>query len=302
MKIGIDVGGSHIGLGIVKEDGKIIYKKEKDYPIRKEDMSEIVTNTTIELIQELVKENGIDIKEIETIGIAVPGTVSKGVIVKADNLGIKNFEIEKELKKKFDIPIFLQNDAKCAAIAEKEFGSLKKYSDSMFLIIGTGVGGAVFLNRELLKPKRYSGFEVGHMVIGTNGEKCGCGRIGCFETYGSMKRFKQKIQTEFKLPDIDGKRIKEFIMQNENNEKLKNMINKYIDDLATGITNLINIFEPEAVSLGGSFAYYEDILLNKLQKRIIEKKGLFNREGKVPELVVAELKNDAGIIGAAMIN
>ena len=302
MKIGIDVGGSHIGLGIVNQDGKIIYKKEKDYPIHKEDMSEIVINTIIELIQELVKENGIDIEEIESIGIAVPGTVSKGVIVKADNLGIKKLEIEKKLKQVYDIPIFLQNDAKCAAIAEKNFGSLKEYNDSMFLIIGTGIGGAVFLGGELLKPKRYSGFEVGHMVIGANEKKCGCGRMGCFETYGSMKRFKQKIQTEFKLPDIDGKRIKEFIIKNEDNEKLKNIVDKYIDDLAIGITNLINIFEPEAVSLGGSFAYYEDILLNKLGKRIIEKKELFNREGKIPKFVVAQLKNDAGIIGAAMSN
>lgn len=300
MRIGIDVGGSHIGLGIINQDGKIIYKKEKDYKSHKDDMSEIVVGTIIELMKELFKESEINIKEIKSIGIAIPGTVSKDTIVKADNLGIENLEIEKELKKEFDIPIFLQNDAKCAAIAEKKFGSLKEYDDAMFLIIGTGVGGAVFLNGKLLKPKRYSGFEVGHIVIGTNGEKCNCGRIGCFETYGSMKRFKEKIKAEFKLPDTDGKKIKEFIIQNKDNEKLKSIIDKYIDNLATGITNLINIFEPEAVSLGGSFAYYEDILLNRLEKRIIEKEELFNREGKTPEFVVAELKNDAGIIGAAM--
>lgn len=300
MKIGIDVGGSHIGLGIVNQNGRIIYKKEKDYQFHKKDMSEIVVNTIIELMQELAQENEINIKEIEGVGIAIPGTVSNGIIIKAENLGIKNLEIVKELNTVFDIPIYLQNDAKCAAIAEKEYGSLKQYDDAMFLIVGTGIGGAVFLNGELLKPKRYSGFEVGHIVIGTDGEKCNCGRIGCFETYGSMKRFKERLQAEFELPDTDGKKIKEFIIQNEDNEKLKSIIDKYIDDLATGITNLINIFEPEAVSLGGSFAYYEDILLNKLEKRIIEKGELFNREGKTPKFVVAELKNDAGIIGAAM--
>lgn len=301
MRIGIDVGGSHIGLGIVDENGKIIYKKEKDYQFHKKDMSEIVINTIIKLVQELVEENKINIKDIESIGIAIPGTVTDTVIIKAENLGIKNLEIVKKINKAFDVPIYLQNDAKCAAIAEREFGSLKQYDDSIFFIIGTGIGGAVFLNGKLLKPKRYSGFEVGHIVIGTDGEKCNCGRIGCFETYGSMKRFKEKLQKEFELPDTDGRNIKKFIIQNKDNEKLNYMIDKYIDNLATGITNLINIFEPEVVSLGGSFAYYEDILLEKLEERIIEKGELFNREREIPKFIVAKLKNDAGIIGAAMI-
>ena len=300
MRIGIDVGGSHVGLGVVNENGKIFYKKEKDYQFHEKDMSNIVVNTIIELLKELIEENQINIKDVETIGIAIPGTVSDGIIIKAENLGIRNLEIAKILKNEFEVPIFLQNDAKCAAIAEKKFGSLNKYDDAMFLIVGTGIGGAVFLNGELLKPKRYSGFELGHIVIGTNGEKCGCGRIGCFETYGSIKRLKKKIQEEFKLPDTDGIKIKQFIIQNQDNEKLKDMIDKYLDDLATGITNLINIFEPEAVSLGGSFAYYEDILLNRLERRIIEKGELFNREREIPKFIVAELKNDAGIIGAAM--
>lgn len=302
MRIGIDVGGSHIALGIVNDDGKIIYKREKDYLFYKEDMSEIVVNTIIELLEELIKDNNIEINEIERIGIAIPGTVCNGVIIKAENLGIQNLQIERELKKVFDIPIYLQNDGKCAAIAEKNFGSLKKYDDAIFLTIGTGIGGAVFLEGKLLKPKRYSGFEIGHMVIEKKGEKCNCGRKGCFETYGSMKRLKEKIQEEFKLPDKDGKTIKEFMINNKENSKLKSMINKYIDDLATGIINLINIFEPEVVSIGGSFSYYQDVLLNALEQRIIEKQELYNREEKLPKFIIAELKNDAGIIGAAMIH
>ena len=300
MRVGIDVGGSHIGLGIVDRSGKLLFKKEKDYPFREEDMSHMVVDIIIELMKNTIIENNIDIKEIESIGIAIPGTVSDGIIVRAENLGINNFNIESELKKKFNLPIYLQNDAKCAAIAEKEFGSLKEYEDSIFLIIGTGIGGAVFLNNKLLKPKRYSGFEVGHMLIQMNGEKCNCGRKGCFEAYGSMKRFKEKIRDEFSLPDIDGKKIEKFMLENKENEKLNNMINKYIDDLAIGFANLINIFEPEAISIGGSFAYYKEILLDRLEKRIADKGELFNKES-MPEFKVASLKNDAGIIGAAMI-
>lgn len=298
MKIGIDVGGSHIGLGLVNEKGKIIYKKEKDYLFYEEDMSEVVIGTIILLIKEVIEKNKIKVQEIERVGIAIPGTVSNGSIIKAKNLGIQNLEIQRELKKVFNIPIILKNDAKCAAIAEKEYGSLKEYDDAMFLIIGTGIGGAVFLNGKLLEPKKYSGFEVGHMVIEREGKKCSCGRKGCFETYGSMKRFKERIQKEFKLESSEGKLIKQFIIENPDNKKLNEIIDKYIDDLAIGIINLVNIFEPQAISLGGSFAHYKDILLDKLQKRIIEKEELFNVE--IPKLLVAKLKNDAGIIGAVM--
>ena len=300
MKIGIDIGGSHIGLGIIDENGKLVYKSEKDYLFYEKDMSEVVIETIVLLIKNALIESKIDKKDIESVGIAVPGTVCGSNIVKAENLGIRNLDIGKELKNVFGFQIRLENDAKCAAIAEKEFGNLKKYDDSVFLTIGTGVGGAVFLNGKLLKPKRYSGFEIGHMVTEKNGIKCACGRKGCFECYGSMKRFREKIKREFNLPYTDGASIKEFILKNINDKKIESILNTYVDDLCTGIINLINIFEPEVISVGGSFAYYEDILLERLKNRIIEKEEIFNRD-TVPKIITAKLKNDAGIIGAAMI-
>ena len=208
MKIGIDVGGSHIGLGLVNKEGKLILKKEKDYEKKESDMSSIVLETIVKLIKELIEKNAVKKENIKSIGIAFPGTVSETSVIKAENLGIENLEIVTELRKKFNLPIYIENDAKCAAIAEKEFGSLKKYDDALFLIIGTGVGGAVFLDGKLLKPKRYSGFEVGHMVINKDGIKCNCGRKGCFETYCSMRRLKEKISKEFNLNTIDGIKIR----------------------------------------------------------------------------------------------
>ncbi len=299
MKIGIDIGGSHIGIGIIEKNNELLYKCEKDYSYCKEDMTKVV-DTIIELIKETIKENNIDISKIESIGIASPGTVCGETIIKAQNLGIKNLDISKEIKKIFDVPVYLQNDAKCAAIAEKKLGSLKQYNDAVFLTLGTGIGGAVFINGELLKPKRYSGFEIGHMVIEKDGKQCNCGRKGCFECYASMKKFKENIQKEFNLPNINGKSIKEFIIQNKENEKLENIINTYIDYLAIGIINLINIFEPEVISIGGSFAHYKEILLNRLEERIKKGEELFNQES-APKIIVAELKNNAGIIGATMI-
>lgn len=185
-------------------------------------------------------------------------------------------------------------------MAEKKFGSLKTYEDALFLILGTGVGGAVFLQGELLIPKRYSGFEVGHMVIEKNGIQCNCGRKGCFEVYGSIKRLKEKIKYEFSLSSIHGKEIKEFMIKNKENEKLNKILDTYIENLSVGIANLINIFEPEAISIGGSFVHYKEILLEKLENKLLEKKELYNKED-IPKIVMAELKNDAGIIGAAMI-
>lgn len=300
MKIGIDVGGSHIGLGLVDEKGKLILKKEKDYEKKQSDMSSIVLETTINLIREILKEKNLKEEEIESIGMAFPGTVSKTSVVKAENLGIQNFEIVTELKKEIDIPINLENDAKCAAVAEKKFGSLKKYDDALFLIIGTGVGGAVFLNGKLLRPKRYSGFEVGHMVIKKDEIECNCGRKGCFEVYASMKRLKEKISKEFNLGTIDGIKIREFMEQNKENDKLNTILNEYIENLEIGLANLINIFEPQAISIGGSFGHYEKIFLDKLKNKINEKEELYNK-GQIPEILIADLKNDAGIIGAAMI-
>ena len=299
MKIGVDVGGSHVGIGIVNATGNLLLKKEKDYDKKQDDMSNIVLNTIIEIIKEIIQENNINLEEIESIGIAFPGTVSETSVIKAENLGIENYEVVKKIQKEFNVPIYLENDAKCAAIAEKELGSLKKYEDSVFLIVGTGIGGAVFLDGKLLKPKRFSGFEVGHMVINKNGIECNCGRKGCFETYCSMRRLKEKISKEFDLNTIDCIKIREFIEQNQENDKLDKILDEYIQDLQIGIANLINIFEPQAISIGGSFGHYE-ILLKRLQDKINEKTELYNKE-QIPKILTADLKNDAGIIGAAMI-
>lgn len=298
MRIGIDVGGSHIGLGIIDDKGILLLKEERDYSHYEKDMSNIVIKTIIELLNNIMEEKGITASDIELMGVAFPGTISNGIVVKAENLGIKNLNIKEKLEAEFKIPVYLQNDAKCAAIAEKQIGSLKEYDDALFLVIGTGIGGAVFLDGKLLKPKRYSGFEVGHVIIKSGGEKCNCGRNGCFEVYGSIKRLKGKLQKEFNLGELDGKEIKEFILQNKDNEKLNYMLDTYIQNLASGIASLINIFEPEAVCIGGSFAYYKEILLEKLKEEC--EKELFNKENP-PKILIAELKNDAGIIGSAMV-
>jgi len=299
MKIGIDIGGSHVGIGLINESGRIIAKEEQDINnnLKDKNYSQKLVETIIELITKILEDEKIDIKEISLIGMAIPGTVSETHIIKADNLHIRDFNIVAEVNKYFNIPIVLRNDAKCAAIAEKEYGGLKKYDDALFLTIGTGIGGAVFLGGKLLKPKKYEGFEIGHMVIKKDGKKCNCGGSGCFERYASMKVLKNAIQKEFEKTDLKGEEIKQLIIDNP--ERTENIIDEYIDNLATGIANLINIFEPETISIGGSFVYFKDILADKLTKKLGEDNMLFNNQG-VPKIIMAKLKNDAGIIGAVI--
>lgn len=301
MKIGVDVGGSHVGIGLINKNGTIVSKEEKDICNKNKDTNygTKLVEAIIEAITKLLEKEKIDIKEISLIGMAIPGTVSNTHIIKADNLHIKNFNIAAEVNKYFNIPVTLRNDAKCAAIAEKEYGSLTKYDDALFLTIGTGVGGAAFLGGKLVRPKKYEGLEIGHMVIKKDGLKCNCGRLGCFEKYASVVALKKAVQDEFDNPNLTGKEVEDILRDKKYNERTEKIKNEYIDNLACGLANLINIFEPETVSIGGSFVYYKDILLDKLVNKLNEPHVLFNNTGS-PKIVMAKLKNDAGIIGSSI--
>lgn len=293
MKIGIDIGGSHIGIGLVNENGEIIFKEEK-YITETTNIEEKIEDFIIEKVTQIPEYNAI-----ELIGIAVPGTVSENKIIKAVNLGIENYEIAKNLEEKLHIKVKLRNDAKCSALAEQKYGELAGFENSVFLCIGTGIGGAVIYNGELLEAKGVPGFEFSHTIIQKNGKLCNCGKRGCFEVYASLKRFKEEVSKEFNLNTIDGDKIRKFILQNAQDIRLKYMLNNYVQDLSIGISNIINIFEPEAICLGGSFAEYNDIFYEPLKKSLIDGNLLFNKRDDII-LKLAKLKNDAGIIGATI--
>ena len=298
MKIGIDIGGSHIAVGLINQYGKIICKSEEDINnnLQEKDFEIKLIESILRQIEYVLNKENTDITNITLIGIAVPGMVSETSIIKAENLHIENFNIAGEINKYYNVPIKLRNDAKCAALAEREYGSLRKVEDSIFLTIGTGIGGAVFLGGELLVPKKYEGFEIGHMVIKKNGLKCNCGRYGCFEKYASMRALRTNISKELKIKNITGEELKQ-ILEEKDNEKVNKIVEEYIENLSLGISNLINIFEPEIISIGGSFAFHKS-LLEKLTKKISEEE-LFNKNN-VPKIVAAKLKNDAGIVGAIL--
>lgn len=304
MRVGIDVGGSHIACGIVHENGKLIDKESNDLDISdiegEERVEELVVSQINYEIGVLLKRNGFDKGDISKIGIAVPGNPSKTSIRNMVNLHIKEFDIVNTLNDFYNTKIVLHNDGKCAGMAEKKFGSLKLYSDCIFLCIGTGVGSAVFMDGDLLVPKNAVGFEFGHMIIDkSSSNKCNCGNNGCFETFASMKGFKKNAIKELKLSkDYLSEEVQNYIRTNLDKENVQKFLNEYLDNVAIGISSLINIFEPEAIAFGGSFSYYADIFLPILKKKI--EKYRFNKDLKTT-LLEGKLKNDAGIIGAALL-
>ena len=294
MKIGIDLGGSHIAIGVVDKNGGIIEKFEKKLKsIEKKKIKSTITSYIIENVQLLRKKH-----KITGIGIAIPGTVSGGTIVKSVNLGIKNFNIVEELKKEIDLPIQIRNDAKCAAIAENTYGSLKSYNRSIFLTLGTGIGGAVIINNSLLDCGDLPGCEFGHMIIEKNGKQCNCGKKGCFEKYASMKALKTNLREALGVgEEVSGKELFEII---RNNAFLgETVVQEFIENLSIGIANLINIFEPEAVGIGGSFVYFEEVLLDRLKNELLKDNVLFNKRDDII-VKTAIFRNDAGIIGATI--
>lgn len=297
MKIGIDLGGSHIGIGIVDEKGYVIEKSEKRIIEKdRKNIKSIIEKYLTEKVRNTIKEN-----EITEIGIAIPGTISNEKVIKSVNLGLKNYPIVKKLQENINLPIKIANDCRCAAIAENKYGALKKYSREVFITLGTGIGGAVIINDKVLDTGDLPGCEFGHMIIQKNGIECKCGKRGCFEKYASMKAFKDNLRKELGLNEkARGQDLLNIIRKNQDNPKIKKVINDYIDNLSIGISNIVNIFEPEVIGIGGSFVYFSDILLDKLKDNIIKKEYLFNQR-KTINIVQAILGNDAGIIGSTMI-
>lgn len=313
MKIGIDLGGSHIAVGLIESSGNILSKKEVQ--ILKEDeknIKDIIENYIFDSVEEITqteyhtqnKNEKIKLNSIiESIGIAIPGTVSSDTVVKSVNLGLENYKIVENLHKKINLPIRIKNDAKCAALAENTYGSIKQYPNSLFLTLGTGIGGAAFFDNQLLSPIGVPGFEFGHMIIKQNGKLCKCGKRGCFEQYGSMKIFKEKVIDALELEEkIEGEQLLKIVKKEvrRQNPDILNIIDEFLADLSVGISNLINIFEPQAIGIGGSFVHYEDVFLPELKNKILSGNLLFNKRDDII-IKTAILGNDAGMIGATLI-
>lgn len=297
MKIGIDIGGSHVAIGILdkqKEEITIKQKFEKILTnIENEKMKE-VESFIVETINELKKED-----KIREIGISIPGKIVNGVVEYSPNLKLQKYELEKILREKLEYTgsLKIRNDGKCAAIAEHFQGTLKKYKNGAFLCIGTGIGGAI-LNEDTIHEQ---GAEFGHMVIDINGKYCNCGRHGCFEKYASMRSFKEEYIKQMNKGELTSQEILEELLNNNLNENkdilIEGILDEYIENLGTGIANIMKILQPEVIVIGGSFVYFKEIFVDRLITYIVEKELPYKQISDI-NIQMATLQNDAGIIGS----
>lgn len=306
---GIDLGGTFVKGGIVDEEGNILVKDK--IPTGKERPYAEIAADMAQLVLDLAKKAGISPADVKAAGVGSPGTIDSknGIIVYSNNIRWEKVPLGAELKKHLGIPVFATNDANAAALGESFAGAAKSYPSSVFITLGTGVGGGIILDNVLFEGNRSAGAEIGHMVIRMGGEKCTCGRKGCFEAYASAtalirqtKNAMEKDKTSKlweicpNLEDVNGKTA--FDGMRAGDKTAEKVVKNYITYLAEGIANLANIFRPDAVVLGGGVCAEGDNLLVPLRRKV--NRLLYGGTKYAPVLVtVAQLGNDAGLVGAA---
>ncbi len=312
MRIGIDIGGMSIKFGLVNEKYEIVSQKVIETNSRSQSPEEIIKNMA-DAVSELLMENGLDQKECRGIGIACPGTVDSesGMVLYSNNIAWEEVALSDRMQAYLQLPIALANDADAAALGEVLNGAAKGKRNALLLTLGTGVGGGVILDKKIFKGPLQGGCEPGHTVIERNGRPCTCGRRGCFEAYASASalmrraeeiadRRKDSLLYRFKQENgkLDGKLIFDACRQKDT--AAEKVVEEYEDYLAEGIANLINIFRPEIVILGGGVSAQKEYLTDAVTERV-KSRCFGGKYGEAALITTSKLGNDAGIIGAAYL-
>ena len=313
--IGIDLGGTNIAVGLCDENLNIIDKISA--PTNAHRSAEEITQDMASLASTLISKNGLKISNIESVGIASPGSIdSKGGIVEySNNIYMRNFPMIEVFKKYLHADkVFLANDANAAAYGEALAGSARGAKSTVMITLGTGVGGGIIIDGKIFTGGlNGSGAELGHTVIVSGGRQCSCGRLGCLEAYASATAL--AAVTREKMHTLKIKNIPSALFECEKNEGRvsartafdamrmgdkygKEIVDFYIKHLAEGITNFINIFQPEIICIGGGVCNEKDYLLKPLCE-LVDTEQYTRANSKKTKIVIATLGNDAGIVGAA---
>ena len=295
VRIGIDIGGTDTKIGLVDVHQKLIdavcIPTEAEKPVKE------VIQKVGERALELLEKNGIPMDQCVGAGIGVPGTVDRkaGVVRYSNNIRWEEVRLADEIGKYLPIPVEIANNADCAALGEAVAGAGKECSDVVMLTLGTGVGGGIILDGEIYEGRGMGGSELGHMVIVENGEPCTCGRRGCLEAYVSITALKREAYRAAGK-EMDQEEI--FALAEQGDPEMKKVVDTYIRRLGLGIVNIVNIFRPQLVLLGGDIPKQGEALLSPL-RRIVEEECFGRDKGDVPEIEEAILGREAGMIGAA---
>lgn len=309
--LGIDVGGMSIKGALVDKEGVIHYRA--NIKTEAEKTSEEILQDIKDLCLSLVSEGGIKINALRGIGIGIPGSIDaeEGVIVYSNNINFENVKIVEYLKKTFDCPIKIGNDANVAALGEMKYGSGKGSKNLILVTLGTGVGTGIIVESKILLGKYGAGGEGGHMTLVYNGLPCTCGKKGCWERYASATAL-IRITEEYsnKYPDSEVAKIikKEgkisgktaFIAARNGDKTGAKIVSKYVKYVAEGLISLVNIFRPDCILIGGGVSNEGSYLMKKIERRVSRYSYGGSRNYKVP-VKKAELQNDAGMLGAAAL-
>ncbi|MBQ0097885.1 MAG: ROK family protein [Oscillospiraceae bacterium] len=313
-KVGIDLGGTNIVAGVVSEDYKIVAKAQCKTSVPRPEGE--ICDSMAQVALKAIEKAGITLDDVAHIGIGVPGAVNPKtrVVEYSANLFFHNWEISKMMEERIDKYVKIENDANAAAWGEFLAGSAKGVKNAICITLGTGVGGGIIINGQLYSGSNYAGAELGHMVIVKDGKECGCGRKGCWEAYASatglINLTKETMLNEildysyiYKLCNgdinkVDGKTA--FDAMRAGDPTGKQIVDTYISYLATGLINVINIFQPDILCIGGGISKEGETLLAPL-RTLIEQERYTKHNAKQTVICAASLGNDAGIIGAAML-
>ncbi len=308
MVIGIDLGGMS-AKGAILKDGKLLGKSRVTTDASKP--AESTACDLAELCMATLAAAGASLSEVEAIGIGSPGVIDSenGTVVYWSNFQWRNVELAKQVEKLTGKKVFVTNDANAAALGEARYGAGKAYENSILVTLGTGVGGGIVLGGKLFEGFKSAGAEIGHMSINFDGGKCTCGRAGCFERYASATALINTTREEMmnnpksamwqiaeSIEKVDGRTA--FDGMRAGDETAKIVINKYISALGEGIVNLVNLFRPQAILVGGGVSAEGEALLQPLREYVFPRVYV-STEYAPFELKRAELGNDAGIFGAA---
>ena len=311
LYIGIDVGGTTAKAGVVDEEGKILAKSV--CKTGKERAFEDIAADMAELCRRVVRESGHEMADIAAVGVGIPGEQDprSGLVAFCNNLGWVNVPLMQRLREALGLGVYVDNDAYVAALAESAFGASRDVKSSILVTLGTGVGGGIVENRRVRTGAHGVGGEIGHMVVVVDGEKCNCGHRGCWEKYASATaiiRMGRALMEE--KPDcalarqlggdaaqLNAKAVLDLAKAGD--ADCMGIFETYVKYLCVGLANLINIYDPDMIVLGGGVAYAGDFLLDAVRAALGD--YVYCPALSWARVELARLGNDAGIIGAAML-
>ena len=309
--VGIDLGGTNIVAGVVNENYEIVAKAKT--PTNRPRPADEICADMVKVVKEAVEKAGLTLADIEAVGLGSPGMINsdEGIIVYANNLDFYDVKVGEILGKALGKPIYAENDANAAAYGEFVAGSAKGANTAVCITLGTGVGGGIVIDGKIYSGSNYAGGEIGHIVIEVDGAPCSCGRKGCFEAYSSatglirmtkeaMDANPDSLMHEMAKEDGHVSGRLSFNAMRAGDAAAKAVCDKYIKYLAAGIANVINIFQPEVLCIGGGVCNEGDALLLPL-KELVASEVYTKRADNNSKIVIASLGNDAGIIGAAFL-